>query len=229
MGIMRHRFIILFGLLVLAGGMLQGRAAGSPDTANHNSDPVPRKYTIPAKVRQLAIVEYKGRSKGILTYYEKDENKNWKKSFSCAAWLGERGIGKKKEGDKKTPTGFYYLEQPFGIKNDPGMKMGWHYLKVNRRHYWCGSYRGKYRKYYNRLMTSSHRIPGEHLIDYKVSYDYGMFITYNKKGVPKKGSAIFLHCSRNRSTAGCVAIKRNYMMKLMKMLIREKYPGILIY
>ena len=33
----------------------------------------------------------------------------WKKKLSCTAWIGSRGLGKQKEGDKKTPKGFYPL------------------------------------------------------------------------------------------------------------------------
>ena len=184
---------------------------------------------IPAKVSQLAVVRYKGHSKGTFSFYQKNKEGKWIRSFSCKYWLGEKGIGKKKEGDKKTPVGFYYLEQPFGILKNPGMDKSWHYLKVTRRHYWCGTSTGRFGKYYNHLVTSRTRVPGEHLIDYKGSYDYSMFITYNKAGKKKKGSAIFLHCSKNRPTAGCVAISKSYMKKLMKKLKPGKKPGIVIY
>lgn len=213
--------------LLFAGGMILG--AGLLSFAPVQAAIYPSGYKVPDNVTQLAVVRYRGHSKGIFTFYQRGKNKKWKKSFSCAAWIGKNGLGKKKEGDKKTPSGFYRLEQPFGILKNPGMDKSWHYLKVGKRHYWCGACTGKYGRYYNQLVTSKTKVPGEHLIDYKGSYDYAMFITYNKKGTAKKGSAIFLHCSRNSPTAGCVTINKKYMVKLMRKLKPEKDPGILIY
>ena len=189
----------------------------------------PSRYKVPDNVAQLAVVKYKGSSKATFTFYQRSAKKSWKKIFSCGAWVGRNGLGKKKEGDKKTPIGLYSLEQPFGIQKDPGMDKSWHYLKVNKNHYWCGASKGSYSKYYNRLVTSKKYVPGEHLIDYKGSYDYGMFITYNKKGTLKKGSAIFLHCSKNKATSGCVAIKKKYLVKFMKKIRAGGHPSSLIY
>lgn len=189
----------------------------------------PANIRVPRKVKQLAVVHYRGKSQGVFSYYEQDKDNNWNKVFSCNAWLGKKGIGKKKEGDEKTPTGFYYLEKPFGICKNPGMDKSWHYLKVNSRHYWCSALKGNYRKYYNQLVTSRFKIQGEHLIKYKKFYDYAMFITYNKSGKVGKGSAIFLHCSGNRATAGCVAIEKANLIKLMRRLLPGCHPGIIIY
>lgn len=187
----------------------------------------PKEYCVPENVSQLAVVRYKGESKGRLQFYIKNTKGTWKKKFACTAWFGKRGIGKKKEGDLKTPTGLYSLDQAFGIRNNPGTKMP--YIKVNTQYYWCGDSDSPY---YNQLIRrdeTGHNCRGEHLIEYNGVYDYAVSIGYNKKGKSGKGSAIFLHCSRNRATAGCVAIPKKYMKRVLKKLTPEANPKILIY
>jgi L,D-peptidoglycan transpeptidase YkuD (ErfK/YbiS/YcfS/YnhG family) len=188
---------------------------------------IPDKYNIPEKTTQFVVVRYQGASKGKLTYYEKNKKGTWKKIMSCTAYLGARGIGKKKEGDKKTPTGLYSLGQAFGIYKNPGTKMP--YVKVNRYHYWCADSGSQYYNQLIRTDKTGHRCRGEHLIDYKTVYNYGIFIEYNKAGKAGKGSAIFLHCSRKRATGGCVAIPEKQLKKLLKQLDPTACPKILIY
>ena len=186
----------------------------------------PSQYKVSKKVTQLVAVKYKGSGKGILRYYERKKNGKWKRVFQCNAYLGQNGIGKKKEGDGKTPKGMYSLGQSFGICKNPGTKMP--YVKVNAHHYWCSDSGSAY---YNQLIRNDktkHRCKGEHLIRYKGVYDYGIFIGYNKKGKAGKGSAIFLHCSRGRATAGCVAIPKKRMKQLLKRLNPAAKPKIII-
>ena len=187
---------------------------------------IPDGVQIPASVKQLVKVRYKRKSRGKFIFYEKNKSGKWKAVFSGNVWLGKKGIGKKKEGDKKTPTGLYPLGKAFGILKNPGTAMP--YVKVNRYHYWCGDSGSNY---YTRLIRTDktrHRCKGEHLISYRGVYDYAIFIGYNAKGKPGKGSAIFLHCSGGGPTAGCVAISKANMKRLLKRLKPEKKPYILI-
>ena len=39
--------------------------------------------------------------------------------------------------------------------------------------------------------------------------------------IPRKGSAIFLHCSKGEPTAGCVAINREMMKKIIENINRK--------
>ena len=165
---------------------------------------------------QIVLVEYKSGSKATLSVHEKTDGK-WKQLFSTPAYVGKKGIGKTKEGDKKTPTGTFNLTTPFGIKADPGAQMD--YLKVTDDHYWCGTSGSEY---YNQLVTVSGTgrkwtKDDEHLIDYKGNYNYCMFIDYNASGVSGKGSCIFLHCKgKSSSTAGCVAVSEASMKKIIQ-------------
>lgn len=58
----------------------------------------------------------------------------------------------------------------------------------------------------------------EHLSDYPRQYEYAIEIKTNQENVPGNGSAIFLHCSVKKSTAGCVAIEREKMLEILKNL-----------
>lgn len=201
--------------VTVASEIPQGSAAAELDCANQTD--------------QIVLVDYTGGSKAVLSVHEK-LNGVWTELASCDAYVGKKGIGKTKEGDKKTPTGTYNLTTPFGIKDDPGAQMS--YLKVTKYHYWCGDSSSEY---YNRLVderevSRKHKSSDEYLIKYKGAYNYCMFIDYNAEGVPNKGSCIFLHCTgKNRYTAGCVAIPEKTMKQIIrwaregtKIVIREK-------
>ena len=141
----------------------------------------------------------------------------WEDEFSVTGRVGSRGIGKEKEGDKKTPTGVYGLNTAFGIKPDPGCPIG--YTQVNENHYWGG----KPDQYYNTFVDAS-QIPdyspkgAEHIIDYGTVYNYCVAIDYNPEGIVGKGSAIFLHCSGKGATAGCVSMPESNMVTLLRNL-----------
>ena len=51
-----------------------------------------------------------------------------------------------------------------------------------------------------------------------VSDKYALAVNYNSSCTPGAGSAIFFHCSRGSSTAGCIAISESNMIQLMQNL-----------
>ena len=131
--------------------------------------------------------------------------------------MGRNGIGKTREGDNKTPVGTFNLNQPFGIKADPGANMD--YTQVTKYHYWCGTSGSEY---YNQLIDTrkvdrARTSSDEYLINYKGEYNYCMFIDYNADGEAGKGSCIFLHCKgKKASTAGCIAVDEASMIRILK-------------
>ena len=157
-------------------------------------------------------------SYGTLTLYNKDDDE-WTEVFSTSCRVGKNGIiSSKKEGDKKTPAGYFTLGQAFGVSSDPGCTRS--YLKVTKNHYWVDDSGSEY---YNQLVDSSETggvtwSSAEHLIDYKTAYKYAIAINYNTECTPGAGSAIFLHCSTGNATAGCVSVSETYMVKLLKAL-----------
>ena len=56
--------------------------------------------------------------------------------------------------------------------------------------------------------------------DYK--YDYILVINHNSKKVPYKGSAIFLHLTKDyKPTAGCIALKEKDFLIMLKLVNKE--------
>ncbi len=176
------------------------------------------------ETNQIIAVRCTGGSNASLAYYQKDSSGVWERQLTCPAFIGKAGAGKEREGDMKTPLGTFDLTTPFGIlenpaKDDEQRRSLPNYLQLNEHHYWCG----QSGPFYNRLIDNRTPPEGyspspadEHMIDYRPSYHYGMFIGYNREGIPHLGSAIFLHCiGKNPYTAGCVAVEQDVMKKLV--------------
>ena len=165
---------------------------------------------------QLAIVSGTHGANARFSLHEK-VNDEWCEIISCPAFIGKKGWGKTKEGDWKTPKGIYTFTMAFGIKEDPGCQM--EYTQVDDSHYWVGDSSSEY---YNQFVSTRdyddfNKDDSEHIIDYTLAYKYCLNISYNFDGTPGKGSAIFLHCqTKNKFTAGCVAIPEEAMITVMK-------------
>lgn len=165
---------------------------------------------------QILLVDYKSGSNATLSIHEKRSGV-WTQLYSCDAYIGKNGIGKTREGDKKTPVGTFNLTTPFGIKADPGAHMD--YTQVTKYHYWCGTSGSKY---YNQLIDMreidrKYTSSDEYLINYKGEYNYCLFVDYNANGEAGKGSCIFLHCTgKNKYTAGCIAVPEKVMQKIIQ-------------
>ena len=56
------------------------------------------------------------------------------------------------------------------------------------------------------------------------AYNYVQVIGYNEKRTPGRGSAIFLHVSTGRATAGCVSLKQSSLLRIL----RWEKPGAVI-
>ena len=140
----------------------------------------------------------------------------WKKILSCSGYVGLNGIKKVKEGDKKTPTGAFHITMAFGIKKSPGTA-GISYTKLNKYYYWSGE-EETYNTFVDVRDLGRTWMAGEHLISYVPFYNYALAMDFNKEGVYKKGSAIFMHCTKpgRNYTAGCVAIAEKKMKKVVK-------------
>lgn len=171
---------------------------------------------------QIIFVDTK---KQALMLYKKTKHK-WKKIMYTKAYLGRNGVTKdKKEGDGKTPLGIYRLGPAFGLCENIQTKLD--YIQLDNCLYWvddCDS------KYYNKLVdikkVQKDWISAEHLIEFQKQYEYSVVIAYNTKCIKGKGSAIFLHCSVEKPTSGCIAIQKEKMLELLNLL--EKHSIILI-
>ena len=140
--------------------------------------------------------------------------------FKCC--IGKNGLShNKKEGDSKTPKGTYKLGILY-YRNDrnPICDTNLTSRKIKKNMGWCNDSKNKY---YNQEIIIKKSIKHEKLfrVDYK--YNYLIVIEYNtKKITPFKGSAIFIHLTKNyKPTAGCIALKENDFLILSKLISKN--------
>jgi len=141
-----------------------------------------------------------------------------KLNIETIAYLGKNGVtSQKKEGDGKTPLGVFELGAILSTQQNITNTNGLKYMHITPNMYWIDDYKSKY---YNKLVdileVKKDWNSAEHLIDYPIQYEYLIEIKTNPNNIPKKGSAIFLHCSNNESTAGCIAIDKGNMIKIIE-------------
>lgn len=151
-----------------------------------------------------------------------EDNKTILKFSKCnvetTAYIGRNGLTNEKiEGDGKTPIGEFELGVILGTHSEGYNKNGLQYKEINEDMYWIDDSKSKY---YNQLVNISKVkkdwSSGEHLIEYPIQYEYLIEIKTNPNNIPEKGSAIFLHCIKNETTAGCIAVDRETMKKLIE-------------
>ena len=140
--------------------------------------------------------------------------------FKCS--IGKKDLTKNKiEGDKKTPIGTFSLGSLFYRKDkvsDPITKINTVSIKKNMG--WCDDPNNKK---YNKLVMISKKIKCEKMFRKDNKYDLLIPIEYNtKKIIKNKGSAIFIHLTKDfKGTLGCIAIKKNDFLILLKLLDKK--------
>ena len=139
--------------------------------------------------------------------------------FHCA--IGKKGLAKNKiEGDKKTPIGTYSLGNLYYRKDrNPKPLTKLKCIPIEKDMGWCDDVKSK--ENYNKIVNiKKKKVHYEKLFRKDYKYDFLIPINYNtKKPIIGKGSAIFLHLTKNfSSTLGCVAIKKNDFLILLKLI-----------
>jgi len=142
--------------------------------------------------------------------------------FKCS--VGKKGFSEnKKEGDYTTPKGIFRLGNIYYRADrlrKPQSKLK--AIKIKKEMGWCDDPKSKF---YNKLIKIRKRskFNYEKLFRRDYKYDLLILIKYNYEKVIKyKGSAIFLHLTKNYSnTKGCVALQKKDFLILLK-LINEK-------
>lgn len=134
--------------------------------------------------------------------------------LDCEVFIGKNGLGKEKEGDKKTPVGEFGILYAFGVKPNPGTTLN--YLNIKDSHYACDDNGPFYNKIVD-ISVENHQCKGEHMVEYVPQYNYGIFLDYNKECVYPDGSAIFMHCKGERDyTDGCIGLSEKDMITMLK-------------
>ena len=141
--------------------------------------------------------------------------------FKCA--LGKSGIGRKKiEGDNITPKGIFKIVKIY-YRNDRIKKISSNLklIKTTKRMGWCDDPNSKN---YNKLIRLPEKYNHEKLYRKDNLYDLVLVLNYNMKPIIKnKGSAIFIHVSHKnyKKTAGCIALKKTHLIKLISKIKKD--------
>ena len=140
--------------------------------------------------------------------------------FKCC--IGKNGVKKNKiEGDKCTPKGVFELGTLYYRKDRVKKPITNLKIKnIKRNMGWCNDSKNKL---YNKEIKVSKNIKHEKLFRKDYKYDYLLVIEYNTKKIkPNKGSAIFIHLTKNfKATAGCIALLQKDFL-IMTKLINKK-------
>jgi len=138
--------------------------------------------------------------------------------FRCA--LGEAGIGRKlKEGDKITPVGLFKIIKVY-YRPDKIKKIITNFkkTKIKKNMGWCDDSKSHA---YNRQIKLPSKFGHEKLYRKDNIYNLIAALNYNMNPtVKKKGSAIFIHIAKKNyePTAGCIALKKGDLIKLLKQI-----------
>ena len=140
--------------------------------------------------------------------------------FKCC--IGKNGVKKNKvEDDKCTPKGIFKLGTLYYRKdrvNKPTTNLKIKNIKKNMG--WCNDSKNKL---YNQEIKVNKNIKHEKLFRKDYKYDYLLVIEYNTKKIkPNKGSAIFIHLTKNlKPTAGCIALLEKDFLILVKLINKK--------
>ena len=141
--------------------------------------------------------------------------------FKLKCCIGKNGLKKNKvEGDKSTPKGIFSLGKIY-YRSDRVIKPKKTFLikKITKKIGWCDDPNNKN---YNSEIQVKKNIKHEKLFRKDHKYDYLIVINYNIRRKKFKGSAIFIHLTKNfKPTAGCIALKEKDFLILVK-LINQK-------
>ncbi len=147
-------------------------------------------------------------------------------------FVGKNGIMHDRRRNSNTsPAGLWAIGTAFGNEEPPeNLKLRWRQVTPNSD--WVCDDQSPYFNTWQergdpRLIPWSDDV--EHLEDYPSQYAWACVIEFNRPPdvVPERGCAIFLHCSKG-GTGGCVGLRREDMLSVLKWLDAEKNPYILI-
>lgn len=211
--------------------------------AAKSSNPIVEKFgskqILVVKTADFSIIQ------GNLRAFEWNEQKgNWQpltdyisivvggKGLAWGAGLQDAAFNQaplKKEGDKKSPAGLFYLSSLFGYepqKTLGNLKMP--YFQADSSIFCVDDGRSKY---YNQIVDADtvkkDWQSAENMLLDKIFYKYGAVVDYNFPNPEAgRGSCIFVHIwqDNQHGTAGCTAMPEDKMKNLLHVLDKTKRP-----
>lgn len=208
-------------------GTTQSNSGNSGLSTNTALDYDLNSFSISNNANLMVVVEGTGGSNCAVKAFEKSGS-TWEERVNTIGVLGENGMNSNRiEGDKTTPVGVFKMNTPFG-QADALDGFPSDYIKVDEHDYWSGE-----DETYNKYVRDTRRVVSGEAIGssaYAEIYDYAIDSGYNISGTVKKGSALFLHCTKANkvSTAGCVAIPKNDMITIMKLFAQHENNSYIV-
>tara|TARA_B110000027_G_scaffold132391_1_gene158453 strand:- start:208 stop:696 length:489 start_codon:yes stop_codon:yes gene_type:complete len=141
--------------------------------------------------------------------------------FNLKCCIGKNGLNfNKNEGDFSTPKGLFNLKKLYFRKDRVGLpKSKIKKKNIKRGMVWCDD--PNHKKYNEEVKIYNKRLK-ENLYRTDHKYDYLISISHNKKKIPNKGSAVFIHLTDNyKPTAGCIALKKKDFEILLKLIDKK--------
>lgn len=142
--------------------------------------------------------------------------------------VGKNGVarpGEKKEGDLKTPAGLYPIGVAFGM-HPLALKMDYKYITADDKFIDDVSHND-----YNSWISVPTDAKSYESM-FIEPYNYGAVINYNMNpAIRGAGSAIFIHLWRspNSPTAGCIALDKKHLLRMLHWLDKSQHPYIFVH
>jgi L,D-peptidoglycan transpeptidase YkuD (ErfK/YbiS/YcfS/YnhG family) len=151
------------------------------------------------------------------------------KNFKFRCSLGKAGIGKKKiEGDNITPKGtFKIIKIYYRSDRIKKIKSKFKLIKIKKNIAWCDDPQSRN---YNQLIKLQSKYSYENLFKKNNIYDLILVLNFNINPIIKnRGSAIFIHVAKinYKPTAGCIALKKDHLIKLVNNLKKNAVVKIM--
>lgn len=182
--------------------------------------------------------------RGTMVLFErKNYHKRWMRVDSFTVVVGRAGLAKdaqpnisfnnimpvKREGDGRSPAGIFRLGDVFSYHALSNLRMPFILVDTN---FYCVD--DATSAYYNTLIVNDTAKSTFNSFEYMRRkddlYEYGIWVLYNNNPVnPGSGSCIFIHVWNNEhsGTAGCTAMSKENILKLIYWLNKKKNPVLL--
>ncbi len=207
--------IIKASLLALAVGMLAPITPVTPQA-------------MPASTRQVISITADGSGKAVGTRYELRSAKWVKVGTSFTARTSTKGlvnIADRVRNTGTTPLGTFPIGIAFGFEKKPATALK--YRRATSASWWVADPFSPLDDTWQECLKncSWNDAEGEHLIDHRDSYSLAISITTNDS---PHAAAIFLHLDTGKPLTGCIAVKRETLLQLLKWLDPKSAPMIQI-
>jgi L,D-peptidoglycan transpeptidase YkuD (ErfK/YbiS/YcfS/YnhG family) len=217
---------LLLGSAAPTGGARSAAASCPPTLANE--------LAATGSATQLVTVvsPYRSSTRGTLQLWSKSGN-CWRAAGGpWPAWLGQRGVSKRKrEGDRTTPSGAFGFDRVmYGVAANPGVHYRYHRIVCGD--WWVEDSRSPYYNRFHHVRCGSRppfRVTSEDMSRSPTAYRHLAVIAYNVHPiVPGRGSGIFLHASTGRPTLGCISLPLPQLLRTLRWLRPARAPLIVI-